>query len=256
MQKFLPRLVIALAVSFAAAQPADAQLTAVAKCNAYRSKVELQFSKCLNLANLLEIKGRSPERSECNSKYDQNITRARAKFSGPWWAGGLGVTAADCALEQAFTDAAKGLKLLATRQNVADFALETSDLYDSLQVRELIDAAIAAAPGPESNDELVCASGGGRWDDGACGPPLADYDCTVGALCSLLASSIPDILVMFTNDYVDDAPGLGNAASCTTEAWDEALAVLSPVDPLSELAGLYDYPSLVHEAGAYNVCRR
>jgi len=248
-------LAVSLALTLAAARPAEAGLAAVAKCNVYRAKVELNFSKCLNQANLLEIKGRSSRHLACSEKYDTGMTRTREKFLRSFGPSGFpqeSVTEAQCALEQIVTDRAKGLKLLAAGRNIEDFGLATSNLYDGLQVRELIDAAVAAAPGPESNDGLVCIDAGGQWDGEACHPALAEYDCAVGALCSLLASSRPDLLGAFRNDYVGEAPELGNAAACTTQAWNAALALVDP----SGLGGLYDYPTLLRASGSYNACAR
>jgi hypothetical protein len=106
-------LAIALAFSFTAV-PADAALSNADKCNVFRAKTEMNFSKCMKIANLLEAKGKTPDRAKCVTKYDDGIAKAKTKFVNDK----LGVTEAECGLEQASTDKAKALDVLAAGQEI------------------------------------------------------------------------------------------------------------------------------------------
>lgn len=106
-------LAIALAFSFTAT-PAAAALTNIQKCNVFRAKTEMNFSKCMKIANLLEAKGKTPDRAKCVTKYDDGIAKAKTKFVNDK----LGVTEAECGLEQASTDKAKALDVLAAGQEI------------------------------------------------------------------------------------------------------------------------------------------
>ena len=72
MKTFLSTLAVALAFSFTAA-PADAALSNAGKCNVFRAKTEMNFATCMKIANLLEAKGKAPDRAKCVTKYDDGI---------------------------------------------------------------------------------------------------------------------------------------------------------------------------------------
>ena len=131
MKRSILILALALAFSFTAT-PAAAALTNIQKCNVFRAKTEMNFSKCMKIANLLEAKGKTPDRAKCVTKYDDGIAKAKTKFVNDK----LGVTEAECGLEQASTDKAKALDVLAAGQEIvtggqdAGTILACTDLLD------------------------------------------------------------------------------------------------------------------------------
>ena len=46
----------------------------------FRAKTEMNFAKCLKIANLLEAKGKTPDRAKCVTKYDDGTAKAKTKF--------------------------------------------------------------------------------------------------------------------------------------------------------------------------------
>lgn len=245
------RVMASVIFTLLATAPAEAALDAASKCEIYRTRVELKFAKCLDLANLLEFRDKASDRAKCSTKYDEGIATARRKLAGPWSA----ATEAACGLGQTFTDAAKALNVVAAGRDLADFGLETSDLHAGIDLQAWTEAAVAAAPGPESNDESICEVAGGIWNGGACSPDLSGYDCEIGAMCSVWAIIYPEELEIYANEYAGDAPGVGDAEFCTLQRWNEGRANLLPVWMNSWL-NPYEHTSLVHAGGTYNICQR
>ena len=184
---------LALAFSFAATQ-ADAALTNIQKCNVFRAKTEMNFAKCLKIANLLEAKGKTADRAKCVTKYDDGIAKAKTKFVNEK----LNVTEAECGLEQASTDAVKALDIVSAGQELANFDLSTGTLPMLDDIQSLIDEAVGNVD-ITSDNQTVCEDANGTWENGTCAP---SYNCSVGALCSAWAAEYPEDLPNYTNNYV------------------------------------------------------
>ena len=205
MKTFLSTLAIALAFSFTAV-PADAALSNADKCNVFRAKTEMNFSKCMKIANLLEAKGKTADRAKCVTKYDDGIAKAKTKFVNEK----LNVTEAECGLEQASTDAVKALDIVSAGQELATFGLDDSDLAIGTDIQSLIDEAVAAVDITSDNaalctdaggtydagtdtcsvditsdNQTVCEAANGTWDGSGCTPAAAanSIDCFRAGLC-------------------------------------------------------------------------
>ena len=139
MKTSILTLAIALAFSFTAV-PADAALSNADKCEVFRAKTEMNFAKCLKVANLLEAKGKTGDRAKCVTKYDDGIAKAKTKFVNDK----LNVTEAECSLEQEAVDAIKALDLVAAGVALADYGLDSGDLPLYQDIQDLIDDAVAA----------------------------------------------------------------------------------------------------------------
>lgn len=138
-------LALALAFSFTAV-PADAGLSNAEKCNVFRAKAEMNFSKCMRIANLLEAKAKTPDRAKCASKYDEGIAKATSKFINEK----LGVTEAECALDSQSTDGVKALVIVSAGQPLASFGMSAS----ALTVDQTLTSAAAQA---------TCEGAGFNW---------------------------------------------------------------------------------------------
>ena len=195
MKRSILILALALAFSFTAT-PAAAALTNIQKCNVFRAKTEMNFAKCMKIANLLEAKGKTPDRAKCVTKYDDGIAKAKTKFVNEK----LNVTEAECGLEQASTDAVKALDIVSAGQELATFGLDDSDLAIGTDIQSLIDEAVAAVD-ITSDNAALCTDAGGTYDSGTdtCTP---GYNCTIGAMCSAWAAEYPEDLPNYTNNYV------------------------------------------------------
>lgn len=193
MKTTILTLAIALAFSFTAA-PADAALTKVQKCEVFRAKVEMNFSKCMKIANLLEAKGKTADRAKCVTKYDDGIAKAKTKFV----IDKLDATEAECGLEQASTDAVKALDIVSAGQELATFGLDDSDLEIGTDIQSLIDEAVTAA---------------------------SSSNCAIGVMCSYFAeipyylsdSELEQLgLESYTNRYADDTAA---STGCDADRW-------------------------------------
>ena len=180
MKTFLSTLAITLAFTFTAA-PADAALSNADKCNVFRAKTEMNFSKCMKIANLLEAKGKTADRAKCVTKYDDGIANAKTKFVNEK----LNVTEAECGLEQASTDAVKALDIVSAGQELATFGLDDSDLAIGTDIQSLIDEAVAGVD-ITSDNQTVCEAANGTWDASVCTPAaVADRDCFREGACGV-----------------------------------------------------------------------
>jgi hypothetical protein len=190
MKTFLSTLAITLAITFMAT-PAEAGLTDIQKCEVFRAKTEMNFSKCMKIANLLEAKGKTADRAKCVTKYDDGIAKAKTKFVNEK----LNVTEAECGLEQASTDAVKALDIVSAGQELATFGLDDSDLAIGTDIQSLIDEAVAevditsdnagiAAAAAAAAGSAACTQAGGTWDAGAstCTPAYAPQ-CFLSGFC-------------------------------------------------------------------------
>ena len=182
MKTFLSTLAVTLAFTFTAA-PADAALSNADKCNVFRAKTEMNFSKCMKIANLLEAKGKTADRAKCVTKYDDGIAKAKTKFVNEK----LNVTEAECGLEQASTDAVKALDIVSAGQELATFGLDDSDLAIGTDIQSLIDEAVAGVDITSDNaaaEQAGCEAAGGTWENDACTPvAVADRDCFREGAC-------------------------------------------------------------------------
>ena len=160
MKTFLSTLAITLAFT-STAVPADAALSNADKCNVFRAKTEMNLSKCMKIANLLEAKGKTADRAKCVTKYDDGIAKAKTKFVNEK----LNVTEAECGLEQASTDAVKALDIVSAGQELATFGLDDSDLAIGTDIQSLIDEAVAEVD-ITSDNAAVCTTAGGTYDAG------------------------------------------------------------------------------------------
>jgi len=248
-------VIVSSMFTFLASPRVEAVLDSASKCEIYRTRVELKFAKCLDLANVLEFRGKAADLAKCSNKYDEGIARDRRKLVGPWSGGGFEEAETASGLGQSATDTAKALQIVAAGRDVADFGLATSDLHAGIDLPAWIDAAIAAAPGPKANDESICDAAEGVWDGDDCSPNLSDYNCSVGAMCSFWALAYPDALAIYTNDYAGDAPGVGDAEFCTTANWNDQRATLLPLWTATS-QNPYDYPALLYPGGSYNICQQ
>ena len=201
-------LAIALAFSFTAV-PADAALSNADKCEVFRVKTEMNFAKCLKVANLLEAKGKTGDRAKCVTKYDDGIAKAKTKFVNDK----LNVTEAECSLNQEAVDAIKALDLVAANVALADYGLDSGDLPLYQDIQDLIDDAVAAID-ITSDNQNVCAAANGTWENGTCAP---SYNCSVGALCSAWAAEYPDQLQYYTNNYIGHTAA---SSGCPVPAWE------------------------------------
>ena len=180
MKTFLSMLAITLAFTFTAV-PADAALSNADKCNVFRAKTEMNLSKCMKIANLLEAKGKTADRAKCVTKYDDGIAKAKTKFVNEK----LNVTEAECGLEQASTDAVKALDIVSAGQELATFGLDISDLAIGTDIQSLIDEAVAAVD-ITSDNQTVCEAANGTWDASVCTPAaVADRDCFREGACGV-----------------------------------------------------------------------
>ena len=243
MKTSILTLALALAFSFTAV-PADAGLTNIQKCNVFRAKTEMNFAKCMKIANLLEAKGKIPDRAKCVTKYDDGIAKAKTKFVNDK----MGVTEADCSLDQSSTDGAKALDIVSARQELANFDLNTGTLPMLDDIQSLVDEAVGNVD-ITSDNEAVCTTAGGTYDAGAdsCSvdittdnaaaeaaaasaactqaggtweaascTPNPNYNCFIGGYCSRAA----DIYGFsgYTNPYAGHTPysGAALAAGCNS----------------------------------------
>ncbi len=203
-------LAFALAFSFTAT-PADAALSNADKCNVFRAKTEMNFAKCMKIANLLEAKGKTPDRAKCVTKYDDGIAKAKTKFVNDK----MSVTEADCSLDQSSTDGAKALDIVAAGQELANFDLNTGTLPMLDDIQSLIDEAVGNVDITSDNASLCTDAGGtydagtdtcsvditsdnaaaeqdgceaanGTWDDSVCTPAaMPDRDCFREGACGV-----------------------------------------------------------------------
>jgi hypothetical protein len=178
MKTTILTLAIALAFSFTAV-PADAALSNADKCNVFRAKTEMNFAKCMKIANLLEAKGKTPDRAKCVTKYDDGIAKAKTKFVNDK----MGVTEADCSLDQSSTDGAKALDIVSAGQELANFDLNTGTLPMLDDIQSLVDEAVGNVD-ITSDNEAVCTGAGGTWDGSVCTPAaVPDRDCFREGTC-------------------------------------------------------------------------
>ena len=196
MKTFLSMLAIALAFSFTAA-PADAAQSNADKCNVFRAKTEMNFSKCMKIANLLEAKGKTADRAKCVTKYDDGIAKAKTKFVNEK----LNVTEAECGLEQASTDAVKALDIVSAGQELATFGLDASALLPpGTDIQSLIDEAVAGVDITSDNPAIAaaaeqagCEAAGGTWAAPDCTPAaVADRDCFREGACGVNGFNLGD----------------------------------------------------------------
>ena len=151
MKRSILILALALAFSFTAT-PADAALSNADKCNVFRAKTEMNFAKCMKIANLLEAKGKTADRAKCVTKYDDGIAKAKTKFVNDK----LGVTEADCSLDQSSTDGAKALDIVSAGQELANFDLNTGTLPMLDDIQSLVDEAVASASHTNCSIAVMC----------------------------------------------------------------------------------------------------
>ncbi len=208
MKRSILILALALAFSFTATQ-ADAALTNIQKCNVFRAKTEMNFAKCLKIANLLEAKGKTADRAKCVTKYDDGTAKAKTKFVNDK----MGVTEADCSLDQSSTDGAKALDIVSAGQELANFDLSTGTLPMLDDIQSLIDEAVGNVD-ITSDNQTVCEDANGTWENGTCAP---SYNCSVGALCSAWAAEYPDQLQYYTNNYIGHTAA---SSGCPVPAWE------------------------------------
>ena len=188
MKTFLSTLAITLAFTFTAV-PADAALSNADKCNVFRAKTEMNLSKCMKIANLLEAKGKTADRAKCVTKYDDGIAKAKTKFVNDK----LNVTEAECGLQQASTDAGKAIEIVAAGQELATFELDGSDLAIGTDIQSLIDEAVAEVDITSDNAAIAaaaeqdgCEAANGTWDASVCTPAaVADRDCFREGACGV-----------------------------------------------------------------------
>ena len=181
-------LAIALAFSFTAV-PADAALSNADKCEVFRAKTEMNFAKCLKVANLLEAKGKTGDRAKCVTKFDQGIAKAKTKFVNDK----LNVTEAECSLNQEAVDAIKALDLVAANVALADYGLDSGDLPLYQDIQDLIDDAVAGVDITSDNAtiaaaaaEAACGDANGTWDDSVCTPAaMPNRDCFREGACGV-----------------------------------------------------------------------
>jgi hypothetical protein len=185
MKRSILPLAIALAFSFTAV-PADAALSSADKCEVFRAKTEMNFAKCLKVANLLEAKGKTGDRAKCVTKFDQGIAKAKTKFVNDK----LNVTEAECSLNQEAVDAIKALDLVAAGVALADYGLDSGDLPLSQDIQDLIDDAVAGVD-ITSDNQAVCEAADGTWvlhgpEAGTCTPAtVAARDCFREGACGV-----------------------------------------------------------------------
>lgn len=95
----------------------------------------------------------------------------------------MGVTEADCSLDQSSTDGAKALDIVSAGQELANFDLNTGTLPMLDDIQSLVDEAVGDVD-ITSDNETVCTGAGGTWDDSVCTPaPVADPDCFRKGAC-------------------------------------------------------------------------
>jgi len=238
MKTTILTLALALAFSFAAV-PADAGLSNADKCEVFRAKTEMNFAKCLKVANLLEAKGKTGDRAKCVTKFDQGIAKAKTKFVNDK----LNVTEAECSLNQEAVDAIKALDLVAAGVALADYGLDSGDLPLSQDIQDLIDDAVAGVD-ITSDNQAVCEAADGTWDaeTSTCTAP---YNCFIGGYCSQAATEFPSLLSFYTNVYEghNRVTTDGSGASCATasgleQAWVFGRdAMLEPSPSRAEVTG-------------------
>lgn len=120
MKTSILTLAIALAFSLSPV-PADA-LSSVEKCNVFRAKVEMNFSRCMKRANVLEEKGKTADRARCNIRHEGGIAKVKAKFVEK-----MQVAPADCGLEKSSTNPVKALDILASGQELHEHGLRCEE---------------------------------------------------------------------------------------------------------------------------------
>jgi hypothetical protein len=158
MERSILILALALAFSFTAT-PADAALSNADKCEVFRVKTEMNFAKCLKVANLLEAKGKTGDRAKCVTKFDPGTAKAKTKFVNDK----LNVTEAECSLNQEAVDAIKALDLVAADVGLADYGLDSGDLQLYQDIQDLIDNAVDAVD-ITSDNQTVCEDAiGQKW---------------------------------------------------------------------------------------------
>ena len=214
-------LAIALAFSFTAV-PADAALSNAGKCEVFRAKTEMNFAKCLKVANLLEAKGKTGDRAKCVTKFDQGIAKAKTKFVNDK----LNVTEAECSLNQEAVDAIKALDLVAAGVALADYGLDSGDLPLHQDIQDLIDDAVAAID-ITSDNAALCTDAGGTYDSGTdtCTP---GYNCTIGAMCSACAAKHPEAMGCSPNNYVGHTAA---TSGCVEFDWEANVSFVSNISP-------------------------
>ena len=242
-------LAIALAFSFTAV-PADAALSNAGKCEVFRAKTEMNFAKCLKVANLLEAKGKTGDRAKCVTKFDQGIAKAKTKFVNDK----LNVTEAECSLNQEAVDAIKALDLVAAGVALADYGLDSGDLPLHQDIQDLIDDAVDAVDITSDNAALCtdaggtydagtdtctvditsdiaaaeqagCEGAGGTWAVDACTP---GYNCTIGAMCSACAAKHPEAMGCSPNNYVGHTAA---TSGCVEFDWEANVSFVSNISP-------------------------
>ena len=205
MKTFLSTLAVTLAFTFTAA-PADAALSNADKCNVFRAKTEMNLSKCMKIANLLEAKGKTADRAKCVTKYDDGIAKAFKKFLNPNWSTcGDCMKPAECGLQQASTDAGKAIEIVAAGQELATFELDGSDLAIGTDIQSLIDEAVAEVD-ITSDNASVCTTAGGTYDAGT-------DTCSVD-----ITSDNAAIAAAAEQDGCEAANGTWDASVCTPAA--------------------------------------
>ena len=205
MKTFLSMLAITLAFTFTAV-PADAALSNADKCEVFRAKTEMNFSKCMKIANLLEAKGKTADRAKCVTKYDDGIAKAFKKFLNPNWSTcGDCMKPAECGLQQASTDAGKAIEIVAAGQELATCGLDDSDLAIGTDIQSLIDEAVAAVD-ITSDNAALCTDAGGTYD---AGPDTCSVDIT---------SDNAAIAAAAEQDGCEAANGTWDASVCTPAA--------------------------------------
>ncbi|MDG1958904.1 MAG: hypothetical protein P8K07_10290 [Candidatus Binatia bacterium] len=214
-------LAIALAFSFTAV-PADAALSNADKCEVFRAKTEMNFAKCLKVANLLEAKGKTGDRAKCVTKFDQGIAKAKTKFVNDK----LNVTEAECSLNQEAVDAIKALDLVAAGVALADYGLDSGDLPLYQDIQDLIDDAVDAVD-ITSDNAALCTDAGGTYDAGTdtCTP---GYNCTIGAMCSACAAKHPEAMGCSPNNYVGHTAA---TSGCVEFDWEANVSFVSNISP-------------------------
>ena len=214
-------LAIALAFSFTAV-PADAALSNAGKCEVFRAKTEMNFAKCLKVANLLEAKGKTGDRAKCVTKFDQGIAKAKTKFVNDK----LNVTEAECSLNQEAVDAIKALDLVAAGVALADYGLDSGDLPLYQDIQDLIDDAVDAVD-ITSDNAALCTDAGGTYDAGTdtCTP---GYNCTIGAMCSACAAKHPEAMGCSPNNYVGHTAA---TSGCVEFDWEANVSFVSNISP-------------------------
>ena len=231
MARLVPVALVSLGLLLASPAGA-ASMTESERCNWKADKVENRYSKCLSrsttrLSNVLHGSTLAEDfhcAEQLHRSMDVIERRATFKEVGPECEARLTPES------QACTQAAA---LIVAGRDLDDY----SPQFDDLSLEDLACSPIQAylqdsyddgyddgeaSVDVTSDNQSVCESAGGTWENGTCAPvpPASSYVCFIGGFCSLAAIDFPPDDHAYVNRYdghtQDTEPALG--AGCNVSS--------------------------------------